>query len=484
MDFSEFSAWSFIFILTILLASLLFSGILKRFLPFLQMSLIPSSVLGGIILLLISTVVYFAAGDYLFNFNVFNPSEGTYDGMGILELITYHCLGIGFIAMGMRGSKRKLTKARTGEVFNTGLITVSTYLIQAILGIAVTLVAVYVFHITGLIDASGILLAFGFGQGTGQALNYGTIYEEYGLDGGGNFGLTIAAMGFLVACIAGVVYLNVLRRKGIVKVVPEEQKQTLSDYEDENEIPVVASLDKFTVQVAIVLVLYAVSFVVMWGLSALIPSLKSVLFGFNFLIGVLLTLPVKAVLNKLERNKVIQKKVVNDFMMNRIGGFAFDVMIVAGIAAIKLPLLKEHWGVILTLAALGGLGTFFYLFYTSKYLFGSYRHEQFLGMFGMLTGTASTGMILLREIDGSYRSPASENLVYQNVPAIVFGLPMMFLAAYACQGTAQCFTVLGIAAVYLAVLNLILFRSKLFRRNAAVPPSDADVSQEKERTES
>ena len=35
----------------------------------------------------------------------------------------------------------------------------------------------------------------------------------------------------------------------------------------------------------------------------------------------------------------------------------------------------------------------------------------------MLTGTASTGMILLREIDGSYRTPASENLVYQSLPA-------------------------------------------------------------------
>lgn len=44
-------------------------------------------------------------------------------------------------------------------------------------------------------------------------------------------------------------------------------------------------------------------------------------------------------------------------------------------------------------------------------------------MYGMLTGTASTGIILLREIDKDFKTPAADNLVYQNSPAIVFGFP-------------------------------------------------------------
>ncbi|MCD8373121.1 MAG: hypothetical protein LUD27_07470 [Clostridia bacterium] len=295
MVFSEFSAWSFILILAVLLVSLLIAEILKHFIPFLRKSLIPGSVLGGIILLIISTIIYFTCGDYLFNLSLFNSGD-TYSGMDVLELITYHCLGIGFIAMGMRGSKQKLTKQRTRDVFNAGVTTVNTYLLQALVGITVTIIAVQVFDVTGLIDAAGILLCFGFGQGTGQALNYGTIYEDYGLEGGANFGLTIAAMGFLVACIVGVIYLNVLKRRGVIKVVDKKEQNTLADYEDENEIPVVASLDKFTIQVAIVLAIYAVSFFIMYGLAALIPSLSSILFGFNFLFGVLLTIPVKAVI--------------------------------------------------------------------------------------------------------------------------------------------------------------------------------------------
>lgn len=468
MVFSEFSVWSFVLVVSVLLASLLLSAVLKRLIPALQKTLIPNSVLGGIILLVISTVAYYAAGEYLFNLRIFNPAEDgfTYDGMQILELITYHCLGFGFVAMGMRGSKKKFTKHRAEEIFNSGVVTVSSYLLQAFLGIIVTMIAIGLFHVTGLIDAAGILLAFGFGQGTGQALNYGTIYEDYGLEGGGNFGLTIAALGFLVACIVGVIYLNVLRRKGVLAENQQEKAHELSDYEDENEIPVVSSMDKMTVQIAIVFIIYAVSYLLMAGLSALLPSLENVLFGFNFLIGTLLTVPVKAVLNKLEQKKVIKQKIVNNFMMNRIGGFFFDLMIVAGVAAIQLPLLINHWAVLLILAIVGAVATFFYVYYTSKLLFPGYCHEQFLAMFGMLTGTASTGIILLREIDGTYRSPASENLVYQSVPAMVFGFPLMFLATYACVGQTQCLITFGIIGVFFVALNVLLFRRKIFRRKS------------------
>ena len=482
MVFSEFSVWSFILAIALLLSSLLFAGILKRFIPALQKSLIPSSVLGGIILLIISTATYYIRGEYLFNFRIFNPAvDGfTYSGMEILELITYHCLGIGFVTMGMRSSKKKFDKHRAIEIFNSGLITVNTYLMQAFFGIIITVVAISIFNVSGLIDASGILLAFGFGQGTGQALNYGVIYEDYGFVGGGNFGLTVAALGFLVACIVGVIYMNVLKKKGVIEIKQEEKTSVLQDYEDENEIPVVSSMDKMTVQIAIVFLIYAVSYLIMAGLSFLIPSLENVLFGFNFLIGTLLTIPTKAILNKLQKKNIIKKQIVNNFMMNRIGGFAFDLMIIAGIAAIQLPLLIDYWLVLLILAVVGALTTFVYVYLTSKTLFPSYCHEQFLAMFGMLTGTASTGIILLREIDGTYRSPASENLVYQSVPAMIFGFPIMFLATYACLGRTECFITFGIIAVLFAAFNVLLFRNRIFNKKSA--QSTGSLPETKEET--
>ncbi|MDE7181798.1 MAG: hypothetical protein K2O41_02035 [Clostridia bacterium] len=470
MSYSELSAWAFLIIVAILLFSMLLCNILRRVIPALKKSLIPVSVMGGMLLLVISTITYYCAGDYIFNSTLFGGSggEGKFSGMEILELITYHCLGIGFVASGMRTSKKKFNKQRAGEVFNSGLTTVNGYLIQAFVGLVVTLIAAYLCHVNGLISAAGILLAFGFGQGTGQAMNFGKNFEEYGFTGGGNFGLTVAALGFLVACIVGVVYINVMRRKGRIKIVERERGNALSDYEDENEISVVSSMDKFTVQVAIVLAVYAASFGIMFGLSKLIPSLATTLFGFNFLIGVLLTIPVKAVLNKLYDKKIIKKQIVNNFMMDRIGGFAFDMMIVAGVAAIKIPLLVSYWGVLLIMAVVGALVTVFYVNFVCKRLFPAYRHEQFLAFFGMLTGTASTGMILLREIDGTYSTPASENLVYQNLPAMAFGFPLMFLANFAPKSDLNALITCLIVGVAFVALNVVLFRKSIFKKRRTV----------------
>ena len=278
MSFAELNVWTFIMVFAVLLASMLVAAALKRFIPALNKTLVPVSVLGGILLLIISTIVYFAAGDYLFNLPVFgSPAESDADksisGMQMLELITYHCLGIGFIASGMRNTKKKFNKKRAGEIFDSGIVTVNGYLIQAFGGLIITIIAAWALHTNGLISAAGILLAFGFGQGTGQALNYGKIYEnDYGFAGGSNFGLTVAALGFLVACIGGVIYINVMKKRGMIKIDTTQKRSTLADYEDENEIPAVSSMDKMTVQFAIVLGVYAISFGIMYGLSALIPS--------------------------------------------------------------------------------------------------------------------------------------------------------------------------------------------------------------------
>lgn len=82
-------------------------------------------------------------------------------------------------------------------------------------------------------------------------------------------------------------------------------------------------------------------------------------------------------------------------------------------------------------------------------------------MYGMLTGTASTGVILLREIDGDFKTPAADNMVYQNLPAIVFGFPMMLLATLAPVKPALTMVIL---IAFFGVMNLILFRSVIFKR--------------------
>lgn len=455
-NFWDFSVWSGFNLAAVLLVSLLAANVLKKSIHFLQASLIPTSVLGGGILIVVAGLYKLATGVNMFETEFFGG-----DGINTLELITYHTLALGFIASAFKPSKTKLTKKRTVEIFNTGVTTVSTYLLQGIFGLAISIVAALI--VTDFFPAAGILLPFGYGQGTGQALNYGGIFEnDFGFEGGKSFGLTIAALGFLSASIGGVIHLNIQKKLGRIKVSHKEEKALRSeDIQSDDEIPMQESIDKLTIQIALIAVAYMLAYLLMGALGALLPNMKSVIFGFNFLLGVLTATLVKLVMGWLKKKGVIKKEYTNSFLMTRASNFFFDIMVVAGIAAIRFSVLKDYWGIILIMGVVGLVITYVYNALVAKSLFPEYHEEQFLAMYGMLTGTASTGVILLREIDGDFKSPAMDNLVYQNFPAIVFGFPMMLLATLA---PVKPVLTLIILVVFFAVMNLILFRSRIFKR--------------------
>ena len=453
-NFWDFNVWGGFNLIAVLLVSLLLANVLKKTIRPLQASLIPTSVLGGMLLLLIAELYHIATGDHMFDTAFFGGRGSTN-----LEIITYHTLALGFIATTFKSAQGRLSKKRVGEIFNTGVTTVSTYLLQGVFGLGISIAAAAVMR--SFFPAAGILLPFGYGQGTGQALNYGGIFEnDYGFLGGKSFGLSIAALGFLSASIGGVIHLNVLKKRGqIAGDIGGEKIRSSEQIEGEGEIPMQESIDKITIQIALVALAYLLAYGLMLLLGRLLPGMRSVIFGFNFLLGVLSASLVKLVLGRLRKAGLVKKEYVNNFLMTRVGNFLFDVMVVAGIAAIRLRVLQNYWAVILIMGVVGLVITFIYNRIVAKALFPDYREEQFLMMYGMLTGTASTGVILLRELDGDFRTPASDNMVYQNFPAIVFGFPMMLLATMAPKKPVL---VLCILTAFFAVMNVILFRSKLF----------------------
>ena len=135
------------------------------------------------------------------------------------------------------------------------------------------------------------------------------------------------------------------------------------DIQSENEIPMQESIDKMTVQIALILVAYLGAYGLMLGLGALLPGMKSVIFGFNFLLGVLVATLIKVLLNFLRKKRIVKKKYTNNFLMTRASNFFFDIMVVAGIAAIRLDILENYWGVILILAVVGTAVTYLTRFY-------------------------------------------------------------------------------------------------------------------------
>jgi ESS family glutamate:Na+ symporter len=139
-------------------------------------------------------------------------------------------------------------------------------------------------------------------------------------------------------------------------------------------------------------------------------------------------------------------------MLDRVSGVMFDIMVVAAIAAITLASFQEPTILIplIVMCVVAGFATYFYVHYITTRLFPKYPEESFLAFFGMLVGMASTGVILLREIDPRFETPACKNLIYQALYAVLLGFPLLLLMGFAPQ-PGWTFPTLGILVVMFIV---------------------------------
>jgi ESS family glutamate:Na+ symporter len=103
-----------------------------------------------------------------------------------------------------------------------------------------------------------------------------------------------------------------------------------------------------------------------------------------------------------------------------------------------------------------------YLRYMTRIIYTHYKDEYFVGLFGMLTGVASTGIALLKGIDPNLESPVAEEMVLGSGTAISVALPLfviLFLPSFG-YGTSNAtllnwITLFG-CILYIAIFTLIL----------------------------
>ena len=177
VSFWEYEVWSFVLLLGVIFTAMLITNMLRRLIGPLRRSMIPASVLAGFLCLLFDFLWKKITGEAFFE-------------ILSLEALTYHGLGLGIVAMTFRRTGAKGDPAGKRDIFNSGVLTVSTYLLQAVLGLGITLGLSYVI---GNWAGAGVLLPMGFGQGPGNAYGWGLTYEtatDYpAFPNGASFGL-------------------------------------------------------------------------------------------------------------------------------------------------------------------------------------------------------------------------------------------------------------------------------------------------------
>lgn len=408
--------WPLGLIYLLLIGILLFVGkLLKSKVPLLSKVVLPTALLGGLIGLLISNV---ALGQLL-------PGGTFAIDTTVMESIVYHALAIGFISLSLKTSTEQNKSKR--KVWSTGMVITSNYALQGFIGILL----VMLFWSDKFIGA-GMLLPLGFGQGPALAMSFGTMWTNMLGGNGTALGASYAFIGFLWGGIVGVIAINILsRKKGYVKpkeYVDESIGQTMIQVDTVKEVSV---LDGLTVQMVVISIIYGAVWLTIFLLEKVLQPLGNIgntifglLSGFNFILGIGYALIYKLILKKVQKKRDNVKFITNNYLLSNISSTCFNIMICGSILTITVDFLASYGWLLLVITTVGGIVTLFYNRFICNRVYSQFKDEYFVGMYGMMTGVASTGIALLKGLDRNLESPVAEELVLGSGTAITMAVPL------------------------------------------------------------
>lgn len=460
MDFS----WKMFIDAGLISAALLLATFIRSKVRFFQKYLIPNALTAGFILLPI--------------YNYVLPLVG-YEMNGLGDLV-YHLLNISFIAMSLRSSPPKVKGHKGGGVLGMSTGILMGYATQALLGLALTLPFLPSIH-----PAFGLHLPLGFALGPGQAYAIGKGWEAMGFEGGSSVGLTFAALGYIWACFGGVILINMGIRKGWVSaemLAFMKDKDLLTGMVAKNEQkPVGARLttdseaiDSLSFHVAAVCAVYFLSFLLLKGLTFLLgfagkmgAELATNLWGINFIFSAISAIITRKVIDLLKIGHVL-----DDDTLTRVSGFSVDFMVAGALAAISLVFVGKYWLPILVISTIGGLMISITVPWMSSRMFHDFQFERMLMLYGVSTGTLSTGLALLRVMDPEFKTKVSSDYMLSAGLTFILAIPFILAInlparAYTTGSMFSFWLMMGIAALYLVyvmVTYVVLAKKKSFAK--------------------
>lgn len=465
MDFS----WKIIIDAGIISAALIVATFLRTKLRFLQRFMVPNSLTAGFLLLPV--------------YNYLMPALGY--AQNRLGDLVYHLLSISFIAMTLRSKPKGAAKDSSHSVWAMSTAIISQYAIQALLGLLLTW-ALFSTVLPGLNPAFGLTLPLGFAMGPGQAYAIGKGWEGMGFEGAGSVGLTMAALGYLWACVIGVALVNLGVRRGylpkntqdamadramLTGVVPRGQEKPIGSRNTTD----LEAIDPMSLHAAAVACTYILSFLLLKALTWALGfagnagrELAVNLWGMNFIFSALTAMLVRAIIDKLGIGYVLD----ND-SLSRISGIAVDYMVTGSLAAISLVFVGRYWLPLLLVSTAGGVVVTLTVPWFCSRIFKDHRYERMIMIFGVSTGTLSTGLALLRILDPEFKTKVSSD--YMLSAGMTFALMLPFVLAVNLPAQAgqsgslgPFWAMIGIAGAYL-LYSIVAYALVAHSRSLANP---------------
>lgn len=439
----------------IIACALLLGSTLRSKIKVFQKYLIPAPMIGGLFL--------------FFFYNYIARYLNLEAGRFFLEELMFHLLNVSFIAMQLRIPAEKEKVQRKGALWSNVTALLAEYGLQCFLGLIVAALLLRRF-LPGSSVALGLTLCLGFELGPGQAESMAKVWEgsPYNVPNAGDVGLAMAAIGFVIGSVVGVVLINRAARKGWLSADYVQKLRTRKSGTDffrlkkdrvatSYQTTVSESMDTFTLHIALIMFTYLISFLILAGIEKLVSVtvggkvLEAVtgLWGINFVFSSLCAIVVRKTLIATHAEHVIDNQTCN-----RIDGIAVDFTVAACLGAIEIAAIRQYWVVILALTLVGVAITCFITPWFCSRLFKDYSFMRFLMIFGTANGTLPTALSLVRVVDPDFETPVAQEYVNSTALIFVFALPILALVNWPAKGNLWPF--IGITAVYVLV-SFILY---------------------------
>jgi ESS family glutamate:Na+ symporter len=387
-------------------AFLLLGAFLRAKVPVFRRWLLPASVIGGTIGLLLGPGIWGSGAPLPF------PDDWISFWEALPVVLIVPVFSAAPLGMGMDPSKkrRRLRDMAPIVLLMTGIFALGGS-IQYILGYGLNLAMTAISPESGLYRTFGYELPQGFAGGHGTATAIGSILQDFGLpwwQTSQGVSLTLATIGLIGGMLFGIFFINRAARKGETQLLGNSHAidmDTLQGYSKDidkqgslgRQTTANSSIETITVHLTILLIASALAYLLSARMRVWVPAVYLPVWFYALLIMYVLNF----ILLKLKLHWLIDTKV-----KARITGTFSDFAITAAIMTLPIKAVSAYIVPILLMALLGFVGTYFVTFPLYRRTFkGDYAFERAIMSWGVNTGVMITGMTLLKITDPEYESP-------------------------------------------------------------------------------
>lgn len=383
------------------LCLLLVGGKIVRLLcPFLQRLYLPSSVIGGLLGLLL-----FSTGTV-----TLPPGVTT-----ALKLLPGFLINVIFAAMFLGAAAPKLK-----AIFRLALpqLCMGQLLAWGQYVIGLGLVGFLLIPLFGANAAMGNLLEIGLEGGHGTVGGMSRTFREFNWEDGIALGYTVATVGMILGIVVGMALINWALSRGFIqsarKFAQRGRAEKLGIYPGKKRPPAGMqtvfsdSIDSLGWHIAMIGTAILIGFAMLRGLQhleiLLLPENRTRLFAGFPLFPLCM---IGGVLLQIVFRRFKLDSLIDHGQMQRISGAALDFLVAAAVSTIQITVVARNWLPLLILVAAGLLWSIVLVLFLAPKLFPTAWFECAIAEFGQGMGVTATGLMLLRTVDPENRTPAA-----------------------------------------------------------------------------